>query len=240
MKSLLKEISALIFPTFDVVTGDARACCVSGQIEKYLVGDNRCIVCGVPFTKDADSNRSNHSCSRCLAEPPAYDMHRSLFCYESVIRDLVHRFKYDANFWVRQFMGTFMPRLKDQFVAVDGIIPVPLSAKKLCQRGYNQSMLIAQIWASILKKPVWDGILIRVSDTTSQTKLDRGERRKNLRNAFQVVDDNILNKKTILLVDDVHTTGATLTEASLILKQNGVAKVYATTLAIVPQAQKLG
>lgn len=234
MKTLLQEMAALVFPVFDVVTGDIGENCVSGQLDEFLVAGKVCFSCGVPLSGRLVRVKAGHSCHRCLAEPPAYDLHRALFRYEGVVRDLIHRFKYDAHFWVRQLMSGFMPRLQEHFVGIDGIIPLPLTGKKLCERGYNQSFLIAQMWAKILKKPIWDHVLFRIHDGSSQTKLDRFERQKNLENAFEVRVTNLLKQKKILLVDDVHTTGATLRTASDLLKKNAAATVYATSLAIVP------
>lgn len=114
---------------------------------------------------------------------------------------------------------------------VDGIIPVPLSAEKEKQRGFNQASLLAKELAVQRNIELIEGRLIKVRTTPSQTSLEAKDRRKNLSGAFEVACDQGIKGKIILLVDDVYTTGSTLQECSLMLKKAGALEVRALTIA---------
>lgn len=234
MKKFWKKISELVWPHFDFVNGVPGQYLSKADLSRCLVGESFCVLCGVPFAdKFLEDVVSKHPCGRCLTAPPGYDGHRAIFVYDGVVRDLVHRFKYHADFWVRRFALDHMERWRKDFSAVDLIVPVPLHRKKLAKRGYNQSLLLAKMWQKILQKPIGAQVLERVIDTPSQTNFTAGERQKNLKNVFNVIQPEIVWRKNVLVVDDVHTTGATLNEISWLLKENGSGKVLATTLALV-------
>jgi ComF family protein len=154
--------------------------------------------------------------------------------FEGVARDLVHNLKYKGGFWIRKFYADHLDRLKGEFSDTDMIVPIPLHRTRLVSRGFNQSAVLAGAWREVLRKPLSLSALSRQIDTVTQTGLTRQQRGANLKGAFQVGKaDQIIGKK-ILLVDDVHTTGATLNAASRVLKKAGAAVVFATSLAVVP------
>jgi ComF family protein len=109
------------------------------------------------------------------------------------------------------------------------LVPIPLHAKRLRMRGYNQAKYLADALGKHLALPVRE-VLVRVRFTRSQTTLKRNERRENMRNAFALKHDALL-AKNIFLVDDVFTSGATFAEAAYILKRRGVKRVYGLALA---------
>ena len=115
----------------------------------------------------------------------------------------------------------------------DFIFPVPLHAKRLRQRGYNQAQLLARAFFYKEKNKIKNDILTRCRNTPPQTGLDGAERRKNLKNAFCVNNKDLVSGKTILLVDDVFTTGTTVNECARVLVKAGADNVDVLTLARV-------
>ena len=112
------------------------------------------------------------------------------------------------------------------------IIPIPLSPKRLRQRGYNQSELIGHFLSDRLSVRMKADILIKIKDTPSQVEIkDRKERLKNLQGAFAVKNPEEIKDKIVILVDDIITTGATLNEAKKVLKQAGAGKVFGVAAA---------
>jgi ComF family protein len=211
---------------------------VCGDCESALpfVCESYCTICGRPFPNMGVYAVSVpvHPCGHCLKDKPAYDKHRALMSFEGVARDLVHNLKYKGEFWIRKFYADHLERLKGEFVDVDAIVPIPLHRMRLVSRGFNQSAVLAGAWREVLCKPLSLSLLSRRIDTITQTGLTRKQRSANLKGAFQVGSTDEIVGKKILLVDDVHTTGATLNAASRILKKAGAAAVFATSLAVVP------
>jgi ComF family protein len=111
------------------------------------------------------------------------------------------------------------------------IIPIPLYSAKLRQRGFNQARLLADILAKDFKVPLLTRGLSRIKFTTSQTNLSKYERLNNVKNAFAVKEASFIRKKIILLVDDVFTTGATVSECAKMLLKAGANKVEILSLA---------
>ncbi len=217
-----------IFPDFCVMCAQAGdRLCLSCAKDVVKLGDHGCCLCGFPL----GSLPASSICIACASQRPEFDTHSSLFVYDGVIRDLIHKFKYHGDFAV---LGWIKQQIADCFCETetfDVIVPVPLHAKKLKQRGFNQSLELARLVAKIMAKPCLSSVVIRTVDTSSQTNLNRDQRMQNIKNAFQVVRQDLIESKKVLLVDDVFTTGATLNAVSKVLKQSGAATVQAFTLA---------
>lgn len=113
----------------------------------------------------------------------------------------------------------------------DLVIPIPLHRKKILERGFNQSEIIAQKIAQKFNWPLGNNIIARIKNTKSQTKLKKEKREQNIAGAFTVCDKKIIKNKNIILIDDVVTTGATLEEAAKVLKKSGAKSVWAITVA---------
>lgn len=192
-----------------------------------------CSICGVPFA----NSKLVHPCFHCASRAPAYSKHRAPFSYDGPIEKLIKDFKYKADFWVRQFYKTAIEKFKTDFCDVDVIVPIPLHVDKLRLRGYNQSQLLAKTWEEVLQKPVNDNGFIRVENNDhAQVELGKIQRLKNLKTAFHVQAPDDFVGKSVLLVDDVHTTGSTLHTAASQLLAAQAKTVMATTFAIVREA----
>ncbi|MBN1132187.1 MAG: ComF family protein [Bacteroidales bacterium] len=152
----------------------------------------------------------------------------------SDFRVLLHNLKYRGY----KGNGTYLGKLLGLelagtvFASCDAIVPVPLHPGKLRKRGYNQAGIIAGGVASILNKPVWDNLLLRASNTDTQTRKNRYERFLNMESGF-ILNPNarISGSLTLLLIDDVVTTGATLEACSEAILKKIQASIYAATVA---------
>ena len=175
-----------------------------------------------------------YACRGSKAEKYKCKVIRSAFVFNTASRALVHALKYKQADYVAGEMGRKMllpfskyPELAD----VNLIMPVPLHPKKYRARGYNQSELLARVFAKASGLTLDTVSLIRLRDTISQTTLGRQGRLTNMLGAFQCQQPAAVKGKTILLIDDVATTGATLEGCAVALKQAGAKKVLAYTFA---------
>jgi len=185
-----------------------------------------CKKCGKPLQiKDS-------LCSDCAAEFHPFVQARSLGPYEGVLKQLIYEFKYRSKQEIARVLGNMMLDLLKRlpWPNFDYVVPVPLHSKRLRERGYNQAYLLANVISSQIGLPIYTG-LIRVKPTEHQTLLDKSLRKRNLRGAFKIVDSYKLCNKTLLVVDDVYTTGATSAECSKCLLQAGAKAVYVLTCA---------
>ena len=160
--------------------------------------------------------------------------------YEGGLRELIHLLKYGG---VRPAAKVLGRMLADAISHLDNalgeenllIVPVPLHPKKLRQRGFNQSELIAQAALKLMQSPhrfqLAPKAMERRRETQSQIGLSRHQRRENMRGAFAVNRADEIKNKSILVVDDVFTTGTTVSECARVLRRAGASKVYAATVA---------
>ena len=192
-----------------------------------------CTRCGRQFEHSPIDN--DHCCSDCLKVMPSFDTARSLLKYQSPVPDLLHRLKYRADSSaVRAIEAIIVENDKIwEQEKCELIIPVPLHAKRLRQRGLNQSQLLAGLAFSGYQEKIAINLLVRAKNTTSQTGLSGVERRRNLQDAFQVTNRKSIEGKSVWLVDDVYTTGTTVSECSKTLKKNGASEVHVWTFARV-------
>lgn len=233
--SFKKFISNLLFPKNIkcIVCGDELNCdndyCICEKCNCALPWNNQhfCARCGNPL-----KSLSNY-CVFCKKEQPEFDCARAPLIFKEKIVVLIHNLKYNNS----KFIATcFSKMLYDEFLKtdwqVDLVCPVPLFVKREKQRGYNQSELLCDEFKKngfVVDKTN----LVRVKNTQTQTELTYKERQENLENAFKVIDKSKIKGKTILLIDDVFTTGSTLKHCSKELKKAGAIKVYCLTIAHV-------
>lgn len=174
----------------------------------------------------------NLICGGCYEKPQYFVQARSFGCYDGVLRKVICKYKYEKRPEISEYLGKKMLyTLQDlNWPDFDFIVPVPLHVKRERERGFNQSYLLAKVISKGIKKPIFTG-LIRILPTEHQTLLNKLYRQKNLQGAFEVKNGNKLHRKTILLIDDVFTTGSTVNECSRILLHAGAGKVYVLTCA---------
>ena len=202
--------------------------CLDGFVE---VRSPICPACGRPYASGAQDDRW---CEDCLRRRPNYDSARAPYLYEGGLMTAIHAFKYGEKSHLANPLGTLLASFaRVCFIHLEGllVIPVPLHPKRLRERGFNQSLLLARRVALPLDADLDFLSLRRVRHTKPQTGLDSDERRKNVRRAFEVIDRKTVKGRTILLVDDVATTGSTLNECARVLKRAGAVEVHALALA---------
>ncbi len=159
-----------------------------------------------------------------------YSSLRSLAVYDGVIREAIHTMKYANDHGIsQQFSGWLVAMVKDEGWLLDLVVPVPLSIKRVKERGYNQSALIARPVSILLGVPYSPYGLKRIRNTQSQVGLSAEERRANVAGAFQGVPE-IVSEKRVLLIDDVTTTGSTLEACAKALKKAGAKFIFCATV----------
>ena len=190
-----------------------------------------CAVCGQTFAPD------DGGCGDCQRRRPAFVRARSMGAYDGVLRHAIHQFKYRDRPQLAAPLGRLLacyareqaPTLNG--LRFDALLAVPMYPVRQRQRGYNQSARLAQVLGSELGLPLSSNALIRIRPTRPQVGLSAEARRTNLRGAFAVRQTELVAGKTLLVVDDVVTSGSSLYECSVTLKAAGAAAVYALTLA---------
>lgn len=183
-----------------------------------------CACCARPLTDNAER------CQDCLDEPPSWQRAYALFNFSFPIDRLISALKYHGRLVLADYFGQRLADRIDSHDLPDLIIPVPIHAKRLQQRGYNQTLLLARVMAERLKRPLSAHQLLRVRDTRMQKTLHADERRSNLAGAF-VWHGPPLEQQRVLLVDDVLTTGATAEAISLCLLSAGAQQVDIVVIA---------
>jgi ComF family protein len=156
------------------------------------------------------------------------------FAKESLLQHLIHQLKYKSNTAIGFYMGEMMGKTllaSNRFNSIDYLVPLPLYPDKERKRGYNQAAIICNGMSEVMKVPVLNGDVIRQRFTETQTRKHRTERWENVAGSFVVKNPEALKGKSILLVDDVITTGATLEACGTALLQTEDVKLYIATLA---------
>ena len=187
-----------------------------------------CSVCGRPFEYQG---LDEMVCAACMKEKPAFSMARSILEYDDFSKQLVLAFKHGDRIELAPLLVKFLRQADpDIFENVDLIMPVPLHWTRRLKRKYNQSALLAKGLSQKTGISYSERYLKRIRRTESQGKKKRRDREKNVKNAFRVAHPDQIKGRSILLVDDVMTTGSTLNECARILRKKGVKDVKVITL----------
>jgi ComF family protein len=208
------------------------------------IGAGVCSVCGERLISPyVLSEGAEARCGLCQRAQPPYVKASAYGSYEGGLRELIHLLKYNQVRPAAHVLGRMLAEaiadLQPLFRDTVLVVPVPLHARKLRQRGFNQATLIAQSAlkltdASLELQP---GVLERCRETQSQIGLTRHQRRVNMRGAFAAPANTDIAGREILLVDDVFTTGTTVSECARVLRRAGASKVYVATVARTLRAE---
>lgn len=198
-----------------------------------------CQTCSYPF----EFNTGHESqCAACLTDPPPFASARCALAYDDASRDLILKFKHGDHLQAVPTLVPMMARAASGILSqIDLIVPVPLHRWRLLRRRYNQSALLGQGLGRETGRECIPDALLRTRPTPSQGHMKAGEREENVRNAFAVNPRHqaALQGKTVLLVDDVYTTGATLRACAKALLKGGVNAVHVLTVARVVRPEML-
>lgn len=201
--------------------------CGRCQFELKQIEPPHCFLCGRHL---AEPGR----CPECERET-SFMLSRSYGAYQGVLRDMLHRFKFSREEELLSILGPCLCNAWDQHLAhfpIDVLVPVPVSDKRLQERGYNQAERLAVVLSSYSKIP-WQPLLQRNLHLKGQATRSRRERLRALLGTYSVTPQyrNEISGKRILLVDDIYTTGSTAEACSLVLKEAGALQVYVITVA---------
>ncbi len=204
---------------------DANSICPECNHELYQIGDAGCSHCG----RWLGHATLVQYCRDCIKEYKAFDRCVSLVIYNERSRMMVHQLKFYEKRYLSESMACLMSSLLMDlsFVGeIDYIIPVPMHKSKEKKRGYNQVDLLVKYMCKQTGISSKLGVLEKIRNTESQNQLNRTERRRNVEGAFYVQNVDEILERNILLIDDVYTTGHTVSACSEVLKAAGAHKVY--------------
>ncbi|MDO5101091.1 MAG: ComF family protein [Eubacteriales bacterium] len=221
MKSALSLIFPPVCPICDRPIGgrEARICEHCLAVLKRPLPPT-CLCCGKMLEVEVDL------CYDCAKTARSFDGGRSCFLNDELIKPALYRLKYHHRADVAEALARETVRSLAEMIdfwQADCLIPIPISAERLRKRGYNQAQLLARRIAIDTGLPVETGILRRVKRTAALKELTRDERKLQMRQAFAVSGKVA---PTVILVDDIYTTGATVDAAAAELKKYGAEKVY--------------
>ncbi len=232
LAALFDPFLSLLYPPCCLVCSrlGESGLCASCAAQILPIAAPFCAVCGQTLAPD------DGGCGDCHRRRPAFVRARAMGAYDGVLRHAIHQFKYRDRPQLAVPLGRLLADYaREQAPALNGlrfdaVLPVPMHAVRQRQRGYNQSERLAQIVGRELGLPLSTNTLVRIRPTRPQVGLSAEARRTNLRGAFAVRQPEAVAGKTLLLVDDVVTSGSSLYECSVTLKAAGAA-VYALVLA---------
>lgn len=210
-----------------------------------LIFPENCVFCGRPTKLHSAEPRRCEKCAENMPylnnlsgldhEEPGIIRGVSVFRYDAV-KASVFRFKYDGYRSDGEALAEYMARyvidnaLMD-ILEADILVPVPLWKRKEEKRGFNQSAVIAGTASRLMNVPHIDGLLVRTRETAAQKGLDRDRRRENLRGAFQFNENYDINGMSVVLIDDIYTTGSTIYECAKTLYAAGAGEVLYIALS---------
>ena len=242
MKGLVAEMAKR---AVRLVSGENIACvCCGAELfsDKYFC--ERCLD-SLPFNTGYICDKCGRAiaddypvCPECKAHMPDFTTARSAFVYSGEIVRLIKEFKTGEKYLADAFADRMFPILLSQFRGVDMLAFVPMTNQAKKRRGYNQSELLAAELSLRTGIPLERELLVKVRETSAQKELSRRERAENLKGCFRVHERKLCRGKTIVLVDDVMTTGATANAIASALFGAGAKQVYLLTFASVPDRRK--
>ena len=234
----------LFYPRFCALCGEGIDSSQNGFMCSFcfqrllhsVIPSPQCHLCGAGLVAAVDdiSAHQRHVCGYCITRTYFFDAGISCFFYEDIVRAGLLAIKFGKDRYLASQWGTLMAydqRLFSIIGHIDYIIPIPLHYKRQKERGFNQAQICAQRIAYYTKVPILTDVLVRARATMAQSALTESERTKNIKNAFCVLRPHTVKGQRLMLVDDLFTTGATLNEASRVLKEQGAAAITVYTFA---------
>lgn len=226
LKQLQNEVIKFVFPCVCIGCGKfSDFICVDCARKLPRLLPPICQRCGKP-------EPGAQYCPECWKKRNGIDSIRSVFIFEGIIRTAIHELKYYNLHAISGILGEYMALYYSQNnFAADYLIPVPLHERRLRERGYNQSELLAQKVSSLLGVPVLNNAVVRIIDNKPQARtISINERRNNVEDIFKC-EDKLVNMKNVVIIDDVCTSGATLEACAKALIKAGAQRTLGFTLA---------
>ncbi len=239
MLKFLSKICEVFFPNHclncEKIINKEALFCSACFVKLQFITDPKCKICSYPFEIELEGKAANMPCGACIKDKPYFDKVITIFRYNQVIKKIIGDLKYrDQTFIAKKIAKLLSIKIAPELDNIDYITIVPLHLNKIKKRKFNQVALICfNILTKDLKKKYLPDLLFRTKETTTQTKLTQKQRQSNIKRAFMVnrKHQDLVKDKTVLLVDDVMTSGATIEACSKALKKRGVKKIIVLTLA---------
>lgn len=233
IRKLLQKVIDLLFPRRCPVCGtvlkmDERICHDCKKTLGYIT-EPKCKKCGKPIRQT-----TQEYCTECDKAKHFYDKGIAMFTYNEAMRKSIYQYKYHnkreyADFYADEichYLGNEILSWK-----ADAIVPIPLHRTKLRKRGFNQAELLACKVGKKLGIPVRNDIICRHRNTKAQKELGDRERINNLKRAFKMIRNDV-KLNTVILLDDIYTTGSTIDAVAKILRETGTSRIYFVSLTI--------
>jgi ComF family protein len=216
------------------IVGEVDSFCADCWRQLEFLGDAGCSRCGLPLkVTDAEI------CAACLAKPPRLDRIRSAVAYDEISRSIALRLKYASKVALARTMSRYMRSLIGEMPANAVLVPVPLHRSRLWRRGFNQSAIVARELSRSTGLPVAVDALRRVRRTPPLKGMGTNQRRRTVAGAFRANPGAELRGRTVVLVDDVLTTGSTANACARVLKRAGATRVELISWARVVRPSQL-
>lgn len=223
-RSIWAILDLLFPPVCGGCGGSGGRWCDTCKQKVQILNGVVCDVCGLP-------QKVTGVCSACMTERPSFRALRAWAVFDDPLRKALHKLKYRRDVSLGDALALQMiPFVAGLDWPVNVVVPIPLGHKRYKERGYNQVAMIAKPLALALGLEYSPRALHRQKETRSQVGLTRSERRENVYGAFST-DHRTIAGKTVLIMDDVSTTGSTLSSAADVLLLSGAKDVYALTVA---------
>ena len=228
-RRILDLMYPLRCPICDKVVQKEQGICPQCRKKLHVISEPFCMKCGKPI-----SDTRREFCSDCSHKTHNFIQGRALWIYGKEVKESLYRFKYQNK---REYARTYAMEIARRHGAwiqskkIQVILPIPLHKNRRKKRGYNQAAVLAEELGKILNLPVDTKMLIRVQDTKPQKTLGDVQRKQNLSHAFRTRQDKVF-PNTVLLVDDIYTTGSTFDAAAKVLSDAGVSKIYTCCVGI--------
>lgn len=227
---LLKTVLDIFYPLHCGGCGDHGGVLCEDCIGSFRIVDEEssCPVCGRWIGKSI-------VCGGCLEEDRGFEKGHYGFYFEGRLRSAMHAFKFNGRKDIgRRLVSLLKEKVLSFADTFDRIVPIPVTEKRLKERGFNQSFIIAEEIAKIAGKEIGHSILLKKKDTKDQYSLTREDRKRNVKGVFAVRDKGAIKGKRILLVDDLFTTGYTAHEAAVTLLRSRAGEIRFFALARTP------
>ena len=230
-----KVLSGIFVDKYNCIVCDAElkeqsqyGLCDECKSKLHFINDNMCKKCGRLQLNEADY------CLTCKEHKREFHFARSCVVYDDIAKEIVRGIKFGGKKYFAKYIANFLvERYKSAFVNVkiDLVAPVPMTKKRKSIRGYNQAWEIAKAFAKSVDLIADDSIVAKIKETQEQAKLSGKEREENIIGAYQVKSGEKVKDKSVLIIDDVMTTGSTASEIARILKKAKAKEVYLLTFA---------
>ena len=228
-KTSVPKILNFIYPPVCGICGKLNSDFLCKKCEKILESE---AVFGVDKYKNIKRKKENIKNN--FNDKKYFDEHLYIFLYQGIIRRIILKYKFQEEAYLYKTFVNFLLKNENFFEKIekyDTIVPVPISKKRKKKRGYNQSELLAKEIAYNTNLVLEKESLYKIKDIVEQSKLNKENRLKNIQGVYELVNKEKLNKKKILLIDDIYTTGSTVNECSKVLREAKPKKIGVLTLA---------